>query len=184
MNHKTSCLLTVATAAIALAFGATQLRANPQTETVPKMPVVKRSVKPPKNAILLFTGKADQISTNFYKRYTLQPADWTVDAEGVSTPVKDDITTRKEFGDCYVHAEFACSVDANGKSIGEGNSGVGLEGRYEIQILDSYGHKANEEDCGAFYSQRAPSANPSESPASGRPSTLSSAHQGLIRITS
>jgi hypothetical protein len=151
-----------------VAIGASKLKASPQAPSnpasTPQMPAVKRSTKPPKGAILLFTGKQEQISANFYKRYTLEPADWTVDEAGVSTPKKDDITTRREFGDCYVHAEFACTVDANGKSIGEGNSGVGMEGRYEIQILDSYGHKANAEDCGAFYSQRAPSSNPSKKP--------------------
>lgn len=144
-----------------IAIAAAHLQATAQAPAVPK---VKRSSKPPKGAVLLFTGKQEQISANFYKRYTLEAADWTVNGTGVSTPKGDDITTRREFGDCYVHAEFACSVDANGKSIGEGNSGVGMEGRYEVQILDSYGHKANEEDCGAFYSQRAPSSNPSKKP--------------------
>jgi hypothetical protein len=122
------------------------------------------SPTPPHGAIVLFSGKKEQLQTNFYKRYTSQPADWTVDDNGVSTPNKDDITTRLEFGDCYVHAEFASTLDANGRAVAQGNSGVGMQGRYEIQILESYGHKADAEDCGAFYGQKAPIANPSKKP--------------------
>ncbi|MGA2257187.1 MAG: DUF1080 domain-containing protein, partial [Thermoguttaceae bacterium] len=37
-----------------------------------------------------------------------------------------------------------------------GNSGVGMEGRYEIQILNSYGKQPEAHECGAFYSQTPP----------------------------
>jgi hypothetical protein len=120
--------------------------------------------RPPTSAVLLFTGKPEQIAANFYKRYTKTNGDWTVDGEA-ATPNKDDLTSKVEFGDCYVHAEFKCAVDANGKSIGEGNSGIGLHGRYEVQILDSYGNvNPGAGDAGALYSQKAPMANPSKKP--------------------
>jgi hypothetical protein len=135
-------------------------QAAPEAATV----AVTIATKPPQGAILLFTGKEEQLRTNWYQRYTNDPAHWTVDKNGVATPNKADITSKQEFGDCYVHAEFRTPLDANGKTIGEGNSGVGLQGRYEVQILDSYGHKSGPEDCGAFYSQKPPRVNASKKP--------------------
>lgn len=157
-----------ALAGVAIGLTATRLRAVPQEapNLAPSAPMTAftLSAQPPQGAILLFTGKPEQITNNFYKRYSTRPADWTVDAQGVATPMRDDITTRQEFGDSYVHAEFRCSLDANGKSIGEGNSGVGMQGRYEVQILDSYGHKPSPVECGAFYSEKSPLVNPSKKP--------------------
>ena len=39
---------------------------------------------------------------------------------------------------------------------GGGNSGVGMQGRYEIQILNSHGKKPEAHECGAFSSQTPP----------------------------
>lgn len=113
------------------------------------------STRPPKGAVLLFTGKPDQITSGFYKRYSREPAGWTVDATGAATPNHTDITSKQEFGDCLVHADFRIAVDANGKAIGHGNSGIGLQGRYEIQIFNSYGEKPVPTGCGALYNQKA-----------------------------
>jgi hypothetical protein len=44
-----------------------------------------------------------------------------------------------------------------GESRGNrGNSGVYLQRRYEVQILDSFGHDAEPFDCGALYEYRPP----------------------------
>lgn len=151
--------------AVATICGA-RLHAQDQAKNqAPKSPLTafRLGMRPPQGAVILFSGKAEEFANNFYKRYSTNPGDWTVDAAGVSSPNKDDLTTKMEFGDCYVHCEFQCSVDANGKSIGEGNSGVGLMGRYEVQILDSYGKEhPDATDCGAFYSRKAPITNPSK----------------------
>jgi len=46
---------------------------------------------------------------------------------------------------------------------GHGNSGVGMQGRYEVQILNSYGKEnPGVGDCGAFYSQTPPKVNASK----------------------
>ncbi len=154
---------------VAAGLVAVQLRAVPharrQQAPDAAMTVFSLSAQPPKGAILLFTGHADQIRDNWYQRYTNNPAAWTVDAHGVATPNKADITSKQEFGDCYVHVEFRTPVDENGKTIGEGNSGVGLQGRYEVQILDSYGkQQPGKEDGGGFYSEKPPKVNASRKP--------------------
>ncbi|HZU35836.1 MAG TPA: DUF1080 domain-containing protein, partial [Gemmataceae bacterium] len=45
-----------------------------------------------------------------------------------------------------------------------GNSGVYLQGRYEVQVLDSYGLKSKDNDCGAIYEVSAPRVNACKAP--------------------
>ncbi len=132
-------------------------RQEPGTAT-PAMTMFALSARPPKGAVVLLGSKSDDMTANWYKRRSTDPATWTVDDKGVATPQKVDITSRQEFGDSYVHAEFRIMLDANGKPMGGGNSGVGLQGRYEIQIFNSYGQKPEAHGCGALYGQKAPLA--------------------------
>jgi hypothetical protein len=118
------------------------------TDGIPVSP--KLSVQPPEGAIVLFAGKAEEMRDNWYARRSTNPAGWTVDEKGVATPNKTDISSKQEFGDCYLHVEF-CEPQKGG-----GNSGVGMQGRYEVQILNSYGHQPESHECGALYSQTPP----------------------------
>ena len=121
------------------------------SQTKSKIPVnPKLLVEPPKGAIVLFGGKPEQMRDNWYARRSKDPAGWKVDDKGVATPNKRDISSKQEFGDCYLHVEF------NEPLTSSGNSGVGMEGRYEIQILNSYGKQPEAHECGAFYSQTPP----------------------------
>jgi len=128
---------------------ATVPQADAQTED--KIPVnPKLLVTPPEGAIVLFSGKAEQMRDNWYARRSLKPAGWTVDDQGVATPNHRDISSKQEFGDCYLHVEFCEPLTSTG------NSGVGMEGRYEIQILNSYGKQPEAHECGAYYSETPP----------------------------
>jgi hypothetical protein len=125
-----------------------QARADETKGGIPANP--QRSVKPPEGAIVLFSGKAEQMRDNWVSRRTTNPAGWTVDDNGVATPNRKDICTKQEFGDCYVHAEFCEPM------TGHGNSGVAPHGRYEVQILNSFGKKPEKHECGALYDQTPP----------------------------
>ncbi len=65
-----------------------------------------------------------------------------------------DICTVKEFGDCQLHIDFR--VPKNG------NSGVYLQGRYEVQVADSYERGMSKGMCGAIYGKAVPSENASK----------------------
>jgi hypothetical protein len=90
---------------------------------------------------------------------------WRPDADGGFT-VKGAIQTRRDFGDCQLHLEFAEPDPPRGKGQGRGNNGVGFMGaRYEIQVLDSYDNKTYfEGQCAAVYNQRPPMVNACQKP--------------------
>jgi len=70
-----------------------------------------------------------------------------------------DIYTEQEFGDCEVHVEFVVPRNSN--------SGVYLMGRYEVQVLDSFGkpdNKLGTGDVGSVYNTSKPSKNASKAP--------------------
>jgi len=70
-----------------------------------------------------------------------------------------DIYTEQEFGDIELHVEFVVPKSSN--------SGVYLMGRYEVQVLDSYGKpddKLGQGDVGAIYSAAKPASNAAKQP--------------------
>lgn len=90
-----------------------------------------------------------------------QPAGWRLE-DGVAhvVPGTGDIMTRERFSDFYLHLEFRCPDMPEATGQAKGNSGVFLQGRYEIQVLDSSGFAVpGKGDCGAIYNQFAPLVN-------------------------
>jgi hypothetical protein len=114
-------------------------------------------LKPPGGAVVLFDG------TNLANWTTRsgEPAGWTV-ADGVATVAAGagDIVSQETFRDAYLHIEFRCPDMPEATGQAKGNSGVYLQARYEIQVLDSYGWEVpGLGDCGAIYNQHAPLVN-------------------------
>ena len=112
---------------------------------------------PPESAVVLFNGKD---LSNWTTRDGGEPS-WNV-ADDIITvePRTGDIMTKETFTDHFLHVEFMCPDMPEATGQGKGNSGVFLQGRYEIQVLDSYGIKVpGKGDCGSIYNQFAPLVN-------------------------
>jgi hypothetical protein len=119
-------------------------------------------VKPPEGAVVLFDGKDLAAWT---ARDSKAPAPWLA-RDGVMTvaPGKGAIMTKEAFGDFQLHLEFNVPYMPAAKGQARGNSGVFLGGIYELQVLDSYGLKLKDDDCGAIYKQIVPSVNACKPP--------------------
>jgi len=115
------------------------------------------NLKPPKEAVVLFDGK----SFDNWIKIDGSPVQWLL-ADGVMqvVPKTGDICTRQLFSDHYLHLEFRLSDMPDKTGQARSNSGVFLQGRYEIQVLDSSGWDIpGLGDCGGIYDQYAPLVN-------------------------
>ena len=74
-------------------------------------------------------------------------------------PGTGSIVTRKKFNDFYLHLEFRTPFMPASRGQGRGNSGVYLQGRYEVQVLDSYGLAGEDNECGGIYKVARPHVN-------------------------
>lgn len=117
---------------------------------------------PPESAVVLFNGSD---LSNWTSRDGGAPG-WTVE-DGVMAvvPRTGDIMTTERFTDHFLHLEFMTPDMPEATGQAKGNSGVFLQGRYEIQVLDSYGIAVpGMGDCGAIYNQFAPLVNACKPP--------------------
>ena len=116
--------------------------------------------KPPSDAIVLFDGT----DLSKWSDDHGQPSEWKVE-NGAMISNKGMISTKEKFGDIQLHIEFATPTPPTGKGQGRGNSGVFLMGKYELQVLDSYGNQTYPDgQAAALYGQHPPLANASRPP--------------------
>lgn len=122
----------------------------------------------PSDAIVLFDGKnADQWVA--IKGYTPQkssdPLKWPVRDGVMYSSTVSSAQTKQEFGDFQLHLEFQTPSKVEGNGQGRGNSGVFLQGRYEVQVLDNYQNATYVNGMvGSIYKQSIPLVNPSRKP--------------------
>ena len=116
----------------------------------------------PSDAVVLFDGK----DLSKWGDKDGKPARWKVE-NGYMEVVAETgyIFTRDSFGDCQLHVEFSEPTPPRGESQERGNSGVFLQGLYEIQVLDSYENKTYADgQASAVYGQYPPQVNASRPP--------------------
>ena len=106
--------------------------------------------KPPAGAVALLDASGD-LSKWEHADKPGSSVQWTF-ADGALEvkPGSGNIVTKKPFGDCRLHVEF-CVPDNGKQGQQNGNSGVYLQGRYEVQILNSCGQEPADNICGAIY---------------------------------
>lgn len=116
----------------------------------------------PSDAIILFDGK----DLSKWKSCDGGKAKWDVH-DGVFTVVRNTggIETKEKFGSFQLHIEWSAPTVIDGESQGRGNSGVFLQGRYEVQILDNYQNETyTNGQAGSIYKQKAPLVNAMRKP--------------------
>jgi hypothetical protein len=124
----------------------------------------------PSDAIVLFDGKdlSQWTSARLDPVHPVagaDPAGWKVENGYLEVSGRGDIATREKFGDVQLHVEWAAPAEVRGNSQGRGNSGIFLQGRYEVQVLDSYQNPTYADgQAGAIYGQWPPLANPARKP--------------------
>ncbi|MSQ94016.1 MAG: DUF1080 domain-containing protein [Gemmataceae bacterium] len=121
------------------------------------------SVPAPSGAIVLFDGKS---LDGWTKRDGKSAAHWKMLDGGIlQVAGGGDIITKQKFaGKLKLHLEFRVPYMPKASGQGRGNSGVYVQGRYEIQILDSYGIKSVDHDCGGIYKVATPLVNACKAP--------------------
>jgi hypothetical protein len=164
MNSKIIISLLVVTSVSSSAFCQGDPKATEVWEPVPKIITPVTGNKPPSDAIVLFDGKD---LSQWQTEKDGSPAKWKVDKDGAMTVAKGtgNIQTKNGFGSCQLHIEWRTPSKVEGDGQGRGNSGIFLMGRYELQVLDSYGNITySNGQAGSIYKQHIPLANASLKP--------------------
>lgn len=119
----------------------------------------------PKNAIVLFDGtNLDKWALNGDPHWKIANGVLEIDPANPHTKGKCRLATIEEFGDVQLHVEFWLPLMADKQGQARANSGVFLQGRYEIQILDTFGKPPQDDGAGALYKTVAPKVNASLPP--------------------
>lgn len=98
---------------------------------------------PPEGAKVLFDGKTNDFNSG--------KTDGDLLVQGQ--------TSRTKFGSVTLHVEFLLPFMPAARGQGRGNSGVYLQGRYECQVLDSFGLSGENNECGGIYQIAKPRVN-------------------------
>ena len=83
----------------------------------------------------------------------------------VNHPVQQEAQAHLSFGNLRTEQEFEdFNLTLETRVVKGGNSGVYLRGIYEVQVMDSYGHKLDPHNMGAIYSRITPSVSAEKPP--------------------
>jgi pectinesterase len=100
---------------------------------------------PPARATVLFDGKGINRFPNS-----------RVTEDGL---LMEGVTSQDKFQDFTAHIEFRLPFMPDARGQARGNSGIYLQGRYEVQMLDSFGLEGKDNECGGLYKISAPREN-------------------------
>lgn len=101
--------------------------------------------KPPAGATVLFDGT----NTDAWK-------DGKVTGDHL---LEQGAETKKKYQSFTLHVEYLLPFKPFARDQERGNSGIYIQRRYEVQVLDTFGHPAEFNGSGSMYRQHAPSVN-------------------------
>lgn len=100
---------------------------------------------PPAGAIVLFDGSGAE---------KFQGGKMTADKL-----LESETASLEKFGDHQMHIEFRTPFKPLARGQARGNSGVYVQSRYEVQVLDSFGLSGEDNECGGIYKIAKPRVN-------------------------
>ena len=135
---------------------------RPQPRVVTSGSTFSHLAPPPSDAIVLFDGH----DLSKWQQGDGTPAKWKVENGYMEVaPKTGSIRTKDKFADFQLHIEFATPAKVDGSSQGRGNSGILMNGVYEIQVLDCWENPTYPDgQTGALYGQSPPLVNASKPP--------------------
>ena len=135
---------------------------RPQPRVVTPGATFSQNAPAPSDAEVLFDGK----DLSKWQNNRGQDATWKVADGYVETAARGGgIRSRGKWADFQLHVEWAAPAPPKGTGQGRGNSGVLINGMYEVQVLDSYQAKTYPDgQAGAIYGQSPPLVNASKPP--------------------
>ena len=143
---------------------------RPQPPVITPGNIFSEGAAPPSDAQVLFDGKdlsKWEGGPEQNPNWKGQDASWKIQ-DGyveVTPPDGTDIRTRGRWSDFQLHIEWATPNPPTNHGQARGNSGILINGMYEIQVLDSYNDKTYPDgQAGALYGQMPPLVNPSKPP--------------------
>lgn len=106
-------------------------------------------LKPPRGAVMLFDGTQASLEEH-----------WESGAKRTDDGLLiQGVTSKDKFQSYTLHLEFRTPFMPEARGQGRGNSGLYHQGRYETQILDSFGLEGKDNETGGLYSIKAPDLN-------------------------
>ncbi len=123
-------------------------------------PPPQLGAKPPEQAVVLFDGS----TLDGWIHRDGQAARWELRDDGSMEVAQGDVLSRRSFRDVRIHLEFRTPLMPEARGQARGNSGVYVHGRYEVQVLDSFGLEPMDNGCGAIYRVARPRVNASLPP--------------------
>ncbi len=113
--------------------------------------------KAPEGATVLFNGSG----LDEWQKTDGSPVGWKIADNGAMqiVPGSGTIETKKPFGDAELHLEFRTSLMPYARGQERANSGVYMQGSYEVQVLDSYALPPADNECGGIYKVGKPKLN-------------------------
>ena len=166
MNANLVILTAALLSPLVNAAGAQQPQPDPKAtevwDPIPRVVTPGVGTAAPSDAIVLFNGK----DLSEWQGTDGSPAKWKV-SDGAATVVKNagGIRTKRVFGDSQLHIEWRTPAKVEGDGQNRGNSGVFLQERYEVQVLDSYNNRTySNGQAASVYKQHIPLVNASRKP--------------------
>ncbi|MCP4175311.1 MAG: DUF1080 domain-containing protein [Fuerstiella sp.] len=132
-----------------IARGSAQIFSEKDHEVGTMKKVERRSptlgAKPPAGAVILFDGS----TAEHFERGEIT----------MGNLLAANCESKEKLGDHSMHLEFRTPFKPHARGQARGNSGVYLQGRYECQVLDSFGLEGKNNECGGIYSIAEPAVN-------------------------